>query len=62
MTPEEIRPDTMILMANINNRTESVTMRAEMHSLPEVLETIERFIRGCGYNPEGQLNFVKEVQ
>ena len=37
-------------------------MTYEFHCdyLPEVLEHIELFIRGCGFVPEGNLDFIKD--
>jgi hypothetical protein len=32
----------------------------EAETLPEVLEEIERFLRGCGYHFEGQLDIIKD--
>jgi len=54
----ESPPDTMLLMGNIRTTGESITVRAEMESLPQVLETIERFLRGCGYQFDGELDII----
>ena len=61
MSEEKPEPqDTMVLMANIRTSGETVTFRASMDSLPQVLEVVEKFIRACGYCPEGVLDFVKD--
>lgn len=54
----EPQPDTMLLMGNIRTTGECITVRAEMQSLPQVLESIERFLRGCGYCFDGELDII----
>ena len=55
---KELKPDTMLLMGNIHTTGECITMRAEMESLPQVLETLERFLRGCGFHFDGELDII----
>ena len=38
----------------------STTREFECDSLPEVLEEIEIFLRGCGYHFDGTLDIIKE--
>ena len=54
----EPQTDTMLLMGNIRTTGECITMRAEMESLPQVLETLERFLRGCGFHFDGELDII----
>ena len=56
----EIENDRMTLSATIGSSSETVVISANMGSLDQVLETIERFIRASGYHPEGQLTFLIE--
>lgn len=56
----EAPKDYMLLIATIGTSGETVTMQSPMHSLPELLETFERFIRASGYNPNGVLDFINE--
>lgn len=50
-----VKPDTMLLMANIHTTNETVSMRTEMHDLDEVLATLQRFLIAAGYQFEGDL-------
>lgn len=52
---EGVKPDTMLLMANIRTTNETVSMRTEMHDLDEVLATLQRFLIAAGYQFEGDL-------
>jgi len=52
--------DRMTLISRISSTKEHIEISADMGSLEEVLETVERFLRVSGYNPEGRLSFVKE--
>jgi len=36
------------------------SLEFEAETLPEVLEEIERFLRGCGYHFDGQLDITKD--
>lgn len=54
--------DRMTLTAEILGETEVIRISAPMEGIDTVLETIERFIRAAGYNPEGTLTFVKEEE
>jgi hypothetical protein len=58
MSAIEHKPDTMLLMANIHASNETVSVRSNMGTLPEVLESMERFLRGCGYQFEGELDII----
>jgi hypothetical protein len=40
------------------DRTASASIEAE--ALPVVLEAFEDFLRGCGFNPAGHLDFVDD--
>ena len=42
------------------NTRRSTTREFECDSLPEVLEEIEIFLRGCGYHFDGTLDIIKE--
>lgn len=53
--PAGVKPDTMLLMANIHTTNETVSMRTEMHDLDEVLATLQRFLIASGYKFEGDL-------
>lgn len=55
-----MEPDRMTLVAEIGSNSERIEMSADMATLEQVLETIERFIRASGYCPDGQLTFLKE--
>jgi hypothetical protein len=55
-----MEPDRMKLIAEIGCNSERIEMSADMATLEQVLETIERFIRASGYCPDGQLTFLKE--
>lgn len=55
-----MEPDRMTLVAEIGSGRERIEMSADMASLDQVLETIERFIRASGYCPDGHLTFLKE--
>lgn len=50
----------MTLVAEIGHGKERIEMSADMQTLEQVLEFLERFIRAAGYNPSGQLDFTKE--
>lgn len=54
----EHKPDTMLLMANIHTTGECITVRTQMETLPQVLESLERFLRGCGFQFDGELDIV----
>ena len=54
----EGKQDTMLLMGTIRSTGECITIQAEMNSLPQVLESIERFLRGCGFCFEGELDII----
>ena len=54
----EGKQDTMLLMGTIRSTGECITVQADMNSLPSVLETLERFLRGCGFCFEGELNII----
>jgi hypothetical protein len=38
-----------------------ITYEFEVDGLENLLEHADLFIRGCGYNPAGQLDFVEEL-
>lgn len=60
MSIQPCEADRMTLTAVIRNSNETVTMSSEMAGLEQVLETIERFLRASGYNPDGYLTFIKD--
>jgi predicted house-cleaning noncanonical NTP pyrophosphatase (MazG superfamily) len=41
---------------------EFVELDSNHQNLDDVLEVVERFIRACGYNPKGALEFVEEFE
>lgn len=60
MNIQLIEVDRMTLTAVIRNSNETVTIDSEMAGIEQVLETLERFLRASGYNPEGHLTFIKD--
>lgn len=53
-------PDTMSLLGTIRSTGESVSVRAPLADLPTVLESLERFLRACGYQFDGVLDIIDE--
>ena len=49
------KPDTMLLLGNIQTTGECITVRAELESLDKAIESFERFLRGCGFVFDGEL-------
>jgi len=50
--------DTLLLMANIRSTGECVSVRVGLDSFEQTLKVMERFLRGCGYYIEGELQVV----
>ena len=59
MAMDDITPNRMTLTA-LTGR-ESVVVSADMGSLPEVLEVLERFLRASGFHFDGELDIINEL-
>ena len=51
----ERKEDTLFKQKGSKN-----TLDFEAETLPEVLEELERFLRGCGYHFDGQVNITTD--
>jgi hypothetical protein len=56
---QDVSPNRMTLTA-LTGR-ESVVVTADMGSLPEVLEVMERFLRASGFHFDGELDIINEL-
>lgn len=55
----DLTPNRMTLTAVAGR--ESVVLTADMGSLPEVLEVMERFLRASGFHFDGELDIINEI-
>ena len=58
----EGKQDTMLLMANIRSANETISIRGNMNSLAETLDSMGRFLRAAGFVFEGNLSILTEEQ